>query len=260
MIPKRAIQRIAYKAGVRQLSGLMYEETQGILNVVLHELVGKVVLIAENARRITGSEPDVRLALRSMGKFAAFADGVEVNRMVTFRNPKTGELQTAPRTVHTHGKVTSHCSRKGGHRRKIQRGGALDQDGGYLEEDEELYENDYPTESDFSDDESEFDQEGGAEKRRRKKGSVVMSKIKFYQKQGGHCLLLPRATFNRAVNNIASEYKNNFNFTIDARTLIQLVMEKYLVSLFESANIIAHAAGRETLFPRDVTAARRIMG
>lgn len=263
MIPKPSIQRIAYKAGIRQLSGLMYEETRGVLQLVLDELVKKVIVVAENARRRTCTEPDVRVALRSMGKFAAFADGIEVNRQVNVILPGSEEQTKGIRTMHIHRKVTSHCSRMGGHRRTIQKGGGIeddiDQEGGFLEEDHELYQNDYPTENDFNDDESEFDQEGGGIKRRRKKGALAMRKIKFYQRQGGHCFVIPYATFNRAVNTIAAEYKSDFNFTRDARTLIQLTTERYLISLFESANMIAQSAGRETVFPRDLSVARKIM-
>lgn len=258
MIQKTSIQRLAYKAGVKQLATYVYDEIRGILRADLEELLQKVLVVTENARRQTAYESDVRVALKSMGKFASFADGIEVNREVPITLPR-GVTGTGTRTFHTHKKFTSHCSRMNGTRRSIQRGG------GDFESDDDMDEmEDEDMELEFgsdSDDESELSsQDGGAGKRRRKKGALVERKIKFYQKQGGHCFLIPIATFNRVVNNLVLDSKQpKFHLSRDARTLIQLTVERYLISIFKSATIISRVARRSTLYSKDLQAARQIM-
>ena len=58
---KAAIRRLARRGGVKRLSGLIYEETRGVLKVFLENLI-------HDARRRTVTATDVVYALKRQGK------------------------------------------------------------------------------------------------------------------------------------------------------------------------------------------------
>ena len=54
-ITKPAIRRLARRGGVKRISGLIYEETRGVLKVFLENVVRDAVTYTEHARRKTGN-------------------------------------------------------------------------------------------------------------------------------------------------------------------------------------------------------------
>jgi len=76
---KTAIRRIAQRAGIKSISGLLYEETRGVAAVFLENLLRIVVSFTQNARRKTVSVKDVENALKAdllpMGDFASLEKG-----------------------------------------------------------------------------------------------------------------------------------------------------------------------------------------
>ena len=54
-ITKPAIRRLARRGGVKRISGLIYEETRGVLKVFLENVVRDAVTYTEHARRIEES-------------------------------------------------------------------------------------------------------------------------------------------------------------------------------------------------------------
>ena len=52
-ITKPAIRRIARRGGVKRISGLIYEETRGVLKVFLENVIRDAVTYTEHARRKT---------------------------------------------------------------------------------------------------------------------------------------------------------------------------------------------------------------
>lgn len=67
-ITKPAIRRLARRGGVLRISGLMYDETRGILKTFLQKLIGKAVIYMDHANRKTLSAMDVVSALKMDGK------------------------------------------------------------------------------------------------------------------------------------------------------------------------------------------------
>ena len=65
-ITKPAIRRLARRGGVKRISGLIYEETRGVLKVFL-ENVRDAVTYSENAKRKTVTAMDVVYALKRQG-------------------------------------------------------------------------------------------------------------------------------------------------------------------------------------------------
>ncbi|KAH8059831.1 hypothetical protein JL720_13760 [Aureococcus anophagefferens] len=58
-ITKPAIRRLARRGGVKRISGLIYEETRGVLKVFLENVIRDSVTYTEHARRKTVTAMDV---------------------------------------------------------------------------------------------------------------------------------------------------------------------------------------------------------
>lgn len=66
-ITKPAIRRLARRGGVKRISGLVYEETRGVLKIFLENVVRDAVTYTEHARRKTVTVLDVVYALKRNG-------------------------------------------------------------------------------------------------------------------------------------------------------------------------------------------------
>ena len=67
-LQKPAIRRLARRGGVKRISGLIYEETRGVLKVFLENVIRDSVTYTEHARRKTVTALDVVYALKRQGK------------------------------------------------------------------------------------------------------------------------------------------------------------------------------------------------
>jgi histone H4 len=67
-ITKPALRRLARRGGVKRISGLIYEETRGVLKVFLESLVHDALLYTEHSNRKTVSAMDVVYALKRSGR------------------------------------------------------------------------------------------------------------------------------------------------------------------------------------------------
>ena len=67
-ITKPAIRRLARRGGVKRISGLIYEETRGVLKVFLENVVRDAVTYTEHAKRKTVTALDVVYALKRQGR------------------------------------------------------------------------------------------------------------------------------------------------------------------------------------------------
>ena len=74
-ITKPAIRRLARRGGVKRISGLIYEETRGVLKVFLENVIRDSVTYTEHARRKTVTAMDVVYAVRR---------SKQINRRQTF--------------------------------------------------------------------------------------------------------------------------------------------------------------------------------
>lgn len=67
-ITKPAIRRMARRGGVKRISGMIYEETRGVLKVFLENVIRDAVTYTEHARRKTVTAMDVVYALKRQGR------------------------------------------------------------------------------------------------------------------------------------------------------------------------------------------------
>jgi len=85
-ITKPAMKRILRRAGVKRISGLVYEELRGILKVWLEKIVRDMIVFTEYDRRKTVQNEDLEAALDANG--IALAAGINQNAK------KTASLQS----------------------------------------------------------------------------------------------------------------------------------------------------------------------
>ncbi|KAH9023055.1 histone-fold-containing protein [Lactarius deliciosus] len=67
-ITKPAIRRLARRGGVKRISGLIYEETRGVLKIFLENVIRDTVTYTEHAKRKTVTALDVVYALKRSGR------------------------------------------------------------------------------------------------------------------------------------------------------------------------------------------------
>jgi histone H4 len=67
-ITKNAIKRLAHKAGVKNMSSLIYEEVRGRMLEHVNHLVNDTLKFTEHERRIRVLTADVQLALQGLGR------------------------------------------------------------------------------------------------------------------------------------------------------------------------------------------------
>nr|XP_060638951.1 uncharacterized protein LOC132779278 [Anolis sagrei ordinatus] len=78
-ITKPAIRRLARRGGVKRISGLIYEETRGVLKVFLENVIRDAVTYTEHAKRKTVTAMDVVYALKRQGR-TLYGFGVQTDR------------------------------------------------------------------------------------------------------------------------------------------------------------------------------------
>lgn len=66
-LTKGAIKRLAHKGGVKTISGLIYEDSRGIIKVYIEKIVEAAVKLTQHARKIVISREDVLESARVNG-------------------------------------------------------------------------------------------------------------------------------------------------------------------------------------------------
>ncbi|XP_034390553.1 uncharacterized protein LOC117732052 [Cyclopterus lumpus] len=100
-ITKPAIRRLARRGGVKRISGLIYEETRGVLKVFLENVIRDAVTYTEHAKRKTVTAMDVVYALKRQGRTLY---GFGVMPEPTAKAPKKGSKKAVSKTVSKTGK------------------------------------------------------------------------------------------------------------------------------------------------------------
>jgi len=67
-ITKPAIRRLARRGGVKRISGLIYEETRGVLKTFLENVLRDSITYTEHAKRKTVTALDIVYALKRQGR------------------------------------------------------------------------------------------------------------------------------------------------------------------------------------------------
>ncbi|KAL9950539.1 hypothetical protein ACROYT_G043051 [Oculina patagonica] len=85
-ITKPAIRRLARRGGVKRISGLIYEETRGVLKVFLENVIRDAVTYTEHAKRKTVTAMDVVYALKRQGRtLYGFGAGSNIEVLFTWK-------------------------------------------------------------------------------------------------------------------------------------------------------------------------------
>ena len=69
-ITKPAIRRLDRRGGVKRISGLIYEETRGVLKIFLENVIRDAVTYTEHAKRKTVTAMDVFYVLKKQGRIS----------------------------------------------------------------------------------------------------------------------------------------------------------------------------------------------
>jgi histone H4 len=81
-ITKPAIRRLARRGGVKRISGLIYEETRGVLKIFFENVIRDAATYTEHAKRKTVTAMDVVYALkRRMEKLYMVSEVKFINKM-----------------------------------------------------------------------------------------------------------------------------------------------------------------------------------
>ncbi|KAK7880173.1 hypothetical protein WMY93_033155 [Mugilogobius chulae] len=106
-ITKPAIRRLARRGGVKRISGLIYEETRGVLKVFLENVIRDAVTYTEHAKRKTVTAMDVVYALKRQGRtLYGFGENTEERIMPEPAKsaPKKGSKKAVTKTAGKGGK------------------------------------------------------------------------------------------------------------------------------------------------------------
>ncbi|XP_057554119.1 uncharacterized protein LOC130830811 [Hippopotamus amphibius kiboko] len=240
-ITKPAIRRLARRGGVKRISGLIYEETRGVLKVFLENVIRDAVTYTEHAKRKTVTAMDVVYALKRQGRtlygFGGLT-GIAHNpirvSLFLYKYKSNASCivflfwkQGMARTKQTARKSTGGKAPRKQLATKAARKSA-------------------PA-------------TGGVKKPHRyRPGTVALREIRRYQKSTE--LLIRKLPFQRLVREIAQDFKTDLRFQSSAVMALQEACEAYLVGLFEDTNLCAIHAKRVTIMPKDIQLARRIRG
>ncbi|VDM64356.1 unnamed protein product [Angiostrongylus costaricensis] len=199
-ITKPAIRRLARRGGVKRISGLIYEETRGVLKVFLENVIRDAVTYCEHAKRKTVTAMDVVYALKRQGRtLYGFA---EERATISFANNRSNMART---------KQTARKSTGGKAPRKQLATKAARKSAPAT---------------------------GGVKKPHRyRPGTVALREIRRYQKSTE--LLIRKLPFQRLVREIAQDFKTDLRFQSSAVMALQEASEAYLVGLFEDTNLCA---------------------
>ncbi|KAL0151984.1 hypothetical protein M9458_052702 [Cirrhinus mrigala] len=118
-ITKPAIRRLARRGGVKRISGLIYEETRGVLKVFLENVIRDAVTYTEHAKRKTVTAMDVVYALKRQGR-TLYGFGARYSVFAVFEQHIMPEpAKSAPKKGSK--KAVTKTAGKGGKKRKRSR-------------------------------------------------------------------------------------------------------------------------------------------
>ncbi|KAL6126549.1 hypothetical protein ACLB2K_074596 [Fragaria x ananassa] len=96
-ITKPAIRRLARRGGVKRISGLIYEETRGVLKIFLENVIRDAVTYTEHARRKTVTAMDVVYALKRQGRTLYGLDSPPSSSFFLLLTASIISLQASPK-------------------------------------------------------------------------------------------------------------------------------------------------------------------
>ncbi|XP_043448762.1 uncharacterized protein LOC122490213 [Prionailurus bengalensis] len=292
-ITKPAIRRLARRGGVKRISGLIYEETRGVLKVFLENVIRDAVTYTEHAKRKTVTAMDVVYALKRQGRtLYGFGVYLELVYLVTALVPSdTACLASSPGSSRRTAVWISRdvmlslrlrlrflpsffCALVTAFFEPFFGAGADFAGSGMTDNTKSrkvAMARTKQTARKSTGGKAPRKQlatkaarksapaTGGVKKPHRyRPGTVALREIRRYQKSTE--LLIRKLPFQRLVREIAQDFKTDLRFQSSAVMALQEACEAYLVGLFEDTNLCAIHAKRVTIMPKDIQLARRIRG
>ncbi|KAF7845017.1 histone H4 [Senna tora] len=89
-IMKLATRRLARRGSIKRISGLIYEETRGVLKIFLENVIRDVMTYTEHARRKTVTAMDVVYELERQGR-TFFVDAIGKSNLKLKRGEEKGK-------------------------------------------------------------------------------------------------------------------------------------------------------------------------
>nr|XP_035977496.1 uncharacterized protein LOC118554195 [Halichoerus grypus] len=273
-ITKPAIRRLARRGGVKRISGLIYEETRGVLKVFLENVIRDAVTYTEHAKRKTVTAMDVVYALKRQGR-TLYGFGVRHFLCPLSERPKR---EAGKCSLSLEDRSESQSVRGVGGRLLANPGPGLAINTGpppllaalscYLRLAMARTKQTARKSTGGKAPRKQLATKaarksapatGGVKKPHRyRPGTVALREIRRYQKSTE--LLIRKLPFQRLVREIAQDFKTDLRFQSSAVMALQEACEAYLVGLFEDTNLCAIHAKRVTIMPKDIQLARRIRG
>jgi histone H3/H4 len=107
------------------------------------------------------------------------------------------------------------------------------------------------------------DEEAPKKKVKFSSGIRYLRRVRYYQKQHD-VVFIAKSPFHKLVRAVSTELDvadgRTAKYAKGAFLILQLYIENYLVELLEMVNLVCINAGRETIYPKDVSLVRRIRG
>ncbi|XP_057251311.1 uncharacterized protein LOC104908202 [Beta vulgaris subsp. vulgaris] len=125
-ITKPAIRRLARRGGVKRISGLIYEETRGVLKIFLENVIRDAVTYTEHARRKTVTAMDVVYALKRQGRtlYGFGGSPPKPNLKISTIYPLYNHpplLSSFPQQSHIHNTTQNNSNTKNHRKKKTQK-------------------------------------------------------------------------------------------------------------------------------------------
>ena len=278
-IPDPSIKRLAYVAGVKELSSLTYEEMRGVIRNWLEPILRETMIYAINKNKKTLNEAMISASLpEKMWSNNPLENSCKVYKSKSKTKDKTKDKTKSkdkdktklilenvkvdiaqspafspspiPKTSsRTSSKYVSNPSSISS---SIPSSMPSSQSSISLQPPPELF---IP----ITDAQPIEETKKKRSKRKQNRGDKALREIRYYQKNSG-CLNIPIETFSRVVREVSTDLRlmPEFRLSKNGLLLLQHATESYVVELFRDANNIVVHADRIKLMPKDIALARKI--
>ena len=245
---KAGLMRLIRKAGIKRISGLIYEELRGVMKVNLEGIIKNSVIIMEHERKKTISGAHVRKAAQTLGITLPIREFTQVRSAAPCPEHLHPDVDFSERTcrrtqlAHTTEFVETEdgtiqpvkflpkrpavtCRYRKGAPRKAHED--------YVHPEHKKY--------------------------RATPGRAALRQIRKTQKRG-MCFSLSKANFQIFIREITQDFHTDVRYSAEAMDLLQYYIENTTVDMLSNANLNAIHAKRETVYPKDIQLARHVMG
>ena len=94
-------------------------------------------------------------------------------------------------------------------------------------------------------------------KKKFKPGVVSKRKVQYYQKLHS-CLILNKSAIKDLAKKLIDDYYRDYRFSCDSLTLLQYIMENYIIGILKKAKQLASRAGNSRVSHKDVELAYKM--